>query len=159
MNKFGQLIDASFSDFFIFHFFNNFFIFSLSSSFLPPRPTFLLVPPSPSFLLPPHSSFLLVQHSLNHLESVKVHLLLILTKALPTDQPMDGQGLFQRWKKNGLHRDGPIIQPTDRRTDTTSNRDARTHLKNKKKATQNGKLLSNQNKPATLVEFRDFDWV
>ena len=79
--------DASFSDFFIFHFFDNFFIFSLSSSFLPPRPSFLLDPPSSSSLLPPHPSFFFVQHGLNHLESVKVHLSSILTKALRTDGP------------------------------------------------------------------------
>ena len=91
--------DASLSDFFIFYFLKNFFIFSLSSSLLPPRPSFLLVPPSsssllplcPSFLLVPPSrtSFLLIQHCLNHLESVKVHFSSILTKVLPTDQRTD----------------------------------------------------------------------
>ena len=65
--------DASFSNFFIFHFFSNIFIFSLSSS-----------------LLPSHPSFFLVQHCLYHLESVKGHFSAILTKALPTDGRTDG---------------------------------------------------------------------
>ena len=64
--------DASFSDFFIIQFCSNSFIFSLSSSLLTPRP-----------------SFFLVQHCLNHLESVKGHFSAILTKALPTDRPTD----------------------------------------------------------------------
>merc|ERR1739848_405076 len=79
--------DASFSDFFIFHFFATF------SFFHSPRPLFLLVSPSSSFLLPPRPSFLLIQHCLNHLESVKVHFSSISTRALPTDgrtdQPTD----------------------------------------------------------------------
>ena len=67
----------------LFHFsifFNNFFFFSLSSSLLHPRPSFLLlVLPSSSSLLPPCPIFLLdplffiIQHCLNHLESVKVN--------------------------------------------------------------------------------------
>ena len=36
---------------------------------------------------------------------------------------------FSAFKKNGLHRDHPTIRRTDGRTDTTSYRDARTHLK------------------------------
>ena len=46
--------DASFSDFFIFHFFNNFFIFLTTFSFFhSPLPPFLPVPPSSSSLLHP----------------------------------------------------------------------------------------------------------
>ena len=60
--------DASFSDFFIFHFLATF------SFFHSPRPSFL------------SSLFFLVQHCPNHLESVKVHFSAILTKALRTDQ-------------------------------------------------------------------------
>ena len=81
--------DASFCDFFIFHFFTLLGPPS-SSSLLPPRPSFRLIP------------LFLVQHCLNHLESVKVHFPSILTKALPTDgrtnqptdRPTDGQGLL-----------------------------------------------------------------
>jgi len=88
--------DASFSDFFIFHFLATFLFFHS---------------PPPSFLssLPPCPSFFLVQHCLNHLESVKVHFSAILTKALRTDQPTD--------------------QPTDRRTRPLI--EMRTHLKKK----------------------------
>ena len=93
-----EVNDASSSHFFIFHFFYNFFIFSLSSSLLPPRRSFLLVapssssplPPCPSFLLVP-SSFCLVQHCLNHLESIKGHFSSILTKALRTDGRTNGR--------------------------------------------------------------------
>ena len=80
--------DASFSNFFILH-------FSLSSSLLPPCPSFLPFPPSSLSLLPPSHSllfvplFFLVQHCLNHLESVKIHFSSILKKALRTNQPTD----------------------------------------------------------------------
>ena len=99
---------------FHFSFFHNFFIFSLSSSLLPPRRSFLLVAPSSSSLLPPCSSFFLVQHCLNHLESIKGHFSSILTKALPTDQPTNGR--------------------TNQRTDKASYRDAKTHLKRRRRS-------------------------
>jgi len=66
--------DASFSDFFIFHFLATF------SFFHSPRHSFLLVP-----------LFFLVQYCLYHFESVKVHFSAILTKALPTDGRTDGR--------------------------------------------------------------------
>ena len=78
-----------------------------SSSLLPPRPSFLPVPPSSPSLPPPHPSFFLIQHGLNHLESVKVHFSSILTKALPTNRPTN--------------------RPTDRRTMPLIK--MRTHLK------------------------------
>ena len=76
-----EVNDASSGHFFIFRFFSTFHFFSLSSSLLPPRRSFLLAPPSSSSLLPPCSSFFLVQHCLNHLESIKGHFSSILTKA------------------------------------------------------------------------------
>ena len=48
--------------------------------------SFLLIAPSSWSLLPPRPSFFLVQHCLNHFESVKGHFSSIWTKALPTDQ-------------------------------------------------------------------------
>ena len=90
-----EVNDASSSHFFIFHFFTTFSFFTLlvapsSSSLLPPRRSFLLVPPSSSSLLPLCSSFFLVQHCLNHLESIKGHFSSILTKAQRTDGPTNG---------------------------------------------------------------------
>ncbi len=38
-------------------------------------------------------------------------------------------GSYTAFEKNGLHRDRQTDQQTNRRTDTTSYRDARTHLK------------------------------
>ena len=91
-------LQATFSFFTTFSFFH-----SPHCSFLhDPRCSFLLVLPCFSFLLPPRPSFFLVQRCLNHLESVKVHFLSILTKALPTDQ-----------------------RRTNGRADKASNRDAR----------------------------------
>ena len=71
---------------------------SSSSSLIPPRPLFLLapysslslIPPSSLFLLTPCPSFILVQHCLNHLESVKVDFSSILTKASRTEGRTDG---------------------------------------------------------------------
>ena len=83
--------------------------FTTFSFFHSPRRPFLLVAPSSSSLLSPCSSFFLVQHCLNHLESIKGHSSLILTKAWLTDQRTN--------------------QRSNRRTDKASYRDARTHLK------------------------------
>ena len=105
---------ATFSFFILF---TTFFIFSLSSSLFYPRRSFLLIPPVPlssSSLLPPRPSFLLVQHLLNHLESVKGHFSSILTKALRTNQRTD-----QR-----------TDQPNDRLTNRVTYRVACTRLKN-----------------------------
>ncbi len=97
----GEANDASFSNFFC--------IFKATFSYFHSHcPSFLLVPPSSSSLLPPRSSIFLVQHCLNHSESVKVHFSLILTKALPTDRRTN--------------------QPTNQRTRPLI--EMRTHLKN-----------------------------
>ena len=60
------------------------------------RRSFPLVAPSSLSFLPPRPSFFLVQHCLNHLQSVKDHFSSILTKALPTDRRTDRQGLLWR---------------------------------------------------------------
>ena len=120
LNTLSRPSDASYSDFSFFHFFKHFFYFytlpvtpsspSLHPPVPPSSPFFL--PPRPSFLLvPPCSSFFLVRHCLNHLESIKGHFSSIFTKALRTNQRTNG--------------------PTDRRTDKTSYRDVKTHLKSK----------------------------
>ena len=99
-------LQATFSFFIflqLFHFFT-LLVAPSSSSLLPPCPSFLLAPPSSLFLLPPSSSFFLVQHCLNHLESIKGHFSSILTKASRTNGRTNG------------------------RTDKASYRDARTHL-------------------------------
>ena len=102
-----EVNDASSSHFSIFHFLQLFHFFTLfdapsSSSLLPPHPSLLFFPPSSSSLLPPCSSYFLVQHCLNHLETIKCHFSPYLTKALPTNQrtnqrtnqPTEGQGLL-----------------------------------------------------------------
>ena len=92
---------VSSSDFFIFYKFHLFTLLiapSSSSLLPPPRPLFLLapysslslIPPSSLFLLTPCPSFILVQHCLNHLESVKVDFSSILTKASRTEGRTDG---------------------------------------------------------------------
>ena len=91
--------DACFSEFFLFS--NNFLhVPPFSPSLLPPRPSFLLVP------------LFLVQHCLNHLESVKlkVHFSSILTKALPTDGRTDGQGLLLRCSRSGVKSTDCLLQ-------------------------------------------------
>ena len=71
--------------------------------------TLLLVPPSSPSLLPPCSSFFPFQHYLKHLESIKGHYSLILTKALRTDGRTDGP--------TNQRTDGRTDGPTDGRTD------------------------------------------
>ena len=80
-NKTAGVHVASSNHFFFFNFFTTF------SFFHSPRRSFLLVPPSSSSLLPPCSSFFLVQHCLNRLESIKGRFSSISTKALRTDGP------------------------------------------------------------------------
>ena len=101
-----EVNDASSSHFFIFlqlfHFFTLLIALS-STSILSPRSSFLLVPPSSSFLLPPRPSFFLVQHCLNHLESVKGHFSLNLTKALRTDGWTDPHIEMRGWNESFLY--------------------------------------------------------